>query len=42
MNAGRNASPPGPLSFREGESTKPLSSGPPSLKERGPGGEALR
>jgi phosphoribosylformylglycinamidine synthase len=35
------ASPPGPLSFREGEPVPfALSSGSPSLKEREPGGEA--
>jgi protein phosphatase len=40
----RVASPPGPLSFREGEpnDSVPLPSGSPSLKERGPGGEAIR
>jgi penicillin-binding protein 1C len=39
----RFASSPGPLSFREGEPRRrgPESSGSPSLKERGPGGEAL-
>ena len=37
------ASPPGPLSFREGEPVmrSSESSGSPSLKERGPGGEAI-